>query len=230
MPNQDTDGNRMIWDETLRQWVPVTGSLSPAELANEINPILSSRYGVGMQPRYRTGLGMWQYSSFLRNPSSTAWPTINRLYWCPFFFPTPVTISALGVNVSSAGTAGNVVRLGLWSPSAVDAPGAVIEEGTVAGDSTGNKTLTLSSARKVQGLIWVACGPQGSTSGGSSLLGEGVSIGLLRPTDSDVSSSWGGQYQNCQLYTTASSTVGDNPTVVLDSSFVRFPLVAVRIS
>ena len=44
MPNQDTDGNRMIWDETLRQWVPVTGSLSPAELANEINPILSSRY------------------------------------------------------------------------------------------------------------------------------------------------------------------------------------------
>lgn len=51
MPNQDTDGNRMIWDETLRQWVPVTGSLSPAELANEINPILSSRYGVGMQPR-----------------------------------------------------------------------------------------------------------------------------------------------------------------------------------
>ena len=45
MPNQDTDGNRMIWDETLRQWVPVTGSLSPAELANEIQPILSSRYG-----------------------------------------------------------------------------------------------------------------------------------------------------------------------------------------
>lgn len=44
MPNQDTDGNRMIWDETLRQWVPVTGSLSPAELANEINPILSSRF------------------------------------------------------------------------------------------------------------------------------------------------------------------------------------------
>lgn len=44
MPNQDTDGNRMIWDETLRQWVPVTGSLSPAELANEMQPVLSSRY------------------------------------------------------------------------------------------------------------------------------------------------------------------------------------------
>lgn len=44
MTHVDTDGNRMIWDETLRQWVPVTGSMSPAELANEINPILSSRF------------------------------------------------------------------------------------------------------------------------------------------------------------------------------------------
>lgn len=42
--NVDTDGNRMVWDETLRQWVPVTGSLSPAELANEMMPSLSSRY------------------------------------------------------------------------------------------------------------------------------------------------------------------------------------------
>lgn len=52
MPNQDTDGNRMIWDETLRQWVPVTGSLSPAELANEINPILSSRFAPRANVRY----------------------------------------------------------------------------------------------------------------------------------------------------------------------------------
>ena len=44
MPHADTDGNRMIWDETLRQWVPVTGSMSPAELANEIQPILAARH------------------------------------------------------------------------------------------------------------------------------------------------------------------------------------------
>lgn len=44
MTHVDTDGNRMIWDERLRQWVPVTGSMSPAELANEIQPILSKRF------------------------------------------------------------------------------------------------------------------------------------------------------------------------------------------
>ena len=40
----DTNGDRYVWDVNLRQWVPVTGALSPAELANEMQPVLSSRY------------------------------------------------------------------------------------------------------------------------------------------------------------------------------------------
>jgi hypothetical protein len=48
MTYEDTNGDRMRWDETLRQWVPITGSLSPAELADEINPILSSRFTLGV--------------------------------------------------------------------------------------------------------------------------------------------------------------------------------------
>lgn len=42
--NVDTDGNRMVWDETLRQWVSVTGALSPAELAAQMDPVLSARF------------------------------------------------------------------------------------------------------------------------------------------------------------------------------------------
>lgn len=43
---QDTDGNRYIWDELLRQWVPVTGAMSPAELAAEMAPTLRSQFGL----------------------------------------------------------------------------------------------------------------------------------------------------------------------------------------
>lgn len=42
---QDNDGNRYVWDEILRQWVPITGAMSPAELANEMDPVLRGRYG-----------------------------------------------------------------------------------------------------------------------------------------------------------------------------------------
>lgn len=54
---QDTDGNRYIWDELLRQWVPVTGAMSPAELAAEMAPTLRSQYlsVVGGVPGENTG-------------------------------------------------------------------------------------------------------------------------------------------------------------------------------
>lgn len=44
MTYEDTNGDRMRWDETLRQWVPITGSLSPAELADQMQPVLASRF------------------------------------------------------------------------------------------------------------------------------------------------------------------------------------------
>ena len=75
--NVDTDGNRMVWDETLRQWVPVTGSLSPAELASEMQPVLSSRFA----PLFGARVVPIGDSTVIANSDSMTWGSRDVFAW-----------------------------------------------------------------------------------------------------------------------------------------------------
>lgn len=66
-----------------------------------------------------------------------------------------ITITRLWCEVTTVGEAGSVFRLGVWADDGAGKPGAlVVDGGTVAGDSTGVKEVTVSQALPV-GTYWV---------------------------------------------------------------------------
>ena len=184
----------------------------------------------GQQAIVREGNTQWHQSPYITGATGTAWPIINRTYYTPFYFATSVEISAIALNVTVGGTASNVVRLGLYSSSSTTRmPATILAQGTVAGDSTGTKTLTLGTAQTVSGLVWVASCPQGSTSPGSTWMATSVPVGQL-PLIGETAASWAGTYPiNISWFFAESGTFADNPTLSVDSAS-RVPVVAVRIT
>jgi hypothetical protein len=73
--------------------------------------------------------------------------TLDRLYLGFLPCPYPVTVDQIGIAVTTAGSASSVCRLGLYDVDADGAPGNVlVDAGTVATDTTGDKIITLGTA------------------------------------------------------------------------------------
>ncbi len=197
MTHADTDGNRMIWDETLRQWVPVTGSMSPAELANEINPILSSRFApLEGSTAYASGtigqlINSGWYSSPPGGAANVAYST-GAMTYIPIIIPAHgATIDRIGVEVTTGGTAGAVVRLGIYEPNAGGLPATkLLDAGTIDSTSTGFKEVTISQAL-TPGLHWLAAVAQvaGCSLKGASSAQGGFGIGALAVSGSQAVTS-----------------------------------------
>ncbi len=81
----------------------------------------------------------------------------NRLYAMPCHVSRDLTADRIATQVTSAGGAGTVIRLGIYSDTGANAPGALlIDAGTVAADgATGVKAVTISQAL-TQALYWLA--------------------------------------------------------------------------
>lgn len=125
--------------------------------------------------------------------------TLDQLYLCPFVIPTSATCKEIAVNVGTAGAAGSVVRLGLYSSDVDGQPDALLlDAGTINSTVTGNIGVAISQAIG-PGIVWAACvaqtaapsirfsGPSGSslysitpTSGLSNLTSP--SVNLLGPS------------------------------------------------
>lgn len=85
--------------------------------------------------------------------------TYNLLWAFPFDAQRPITISKLACNVTTAGSSGTTIRLGVYGSDGAGGIGnLVMDGGTVAGDTTGVKTITLSQAagpdRLWLGAVW----------------------------------------------------------------------------
>lgn len=90
--------------------------------------------------------------------------TFNQLWLWPFDLTQSVTISALACNVTTGGTAGSTIRLGIYgSDGASGVGGLLLDAGTVAGDATGVKTATVSQAASPDRL-WFGAVWQGTNS------------------------------------------------------------------
>jgi hypothetical protein len=176
----------------------------------------------------RTRSTYWHLNSHLNTPAGTAWPILSRAYYVPFFLPGRNVITAVGVNVTAAGNAGNVVRLGIYSDTSF-APGALLDQGTVAGDGIAFCTWTPSSPVAVTDLFWLAAAPQGSAAPGSTWLSLLNPWGLAQQTAQESGAAWAGTYTSgISRYSAEAGAFSSTPALTLEVTS-RNPYLAVRL-
>lgn len=91
--------------------------------------------------------------------------TLNELVFTPIFLPHAITADRIACLVHATGTAGAVVRLGIYTASTTNGrPDAlVLDAGTIDSNaSTGLKEITISQAVG-PGLVWLAAVSQTAT-------------------------------------------------------------------
>lgn len=155
--------------------VPVPPFGSPESLAESLRP----DFPIRVIPPQRLASGTWTSPVGQRSASG---PVLNRLSVCPLWLPEPVTIDRIGCEVTTAGTAANVVRLGIYAadegPPAENWPGSLMADfGTVDVTSTGAKELAVS-AQLPAGLVWLAACCQVSA---ASLVMRSLLSNILAP-------------------------------------------------
>jgi len=166
----------------------------------------------------------WHASPFYGAPAGSAWPIINRAYATRFFFHRPTTITAVGINVTVGGTASNVVRLGLYTNDN-GTPGVILDQTTVAGDTTGQKTWTLTTPLAFSGLFWVAAAPQGSSTPGSTWMAAGSHLFHTGNSSASMNLTF---FNPSTLYWNTSTTFADNPSVTWENDS-RNPVFHLRL-
>lgn len=91
---------------------------------------------------------------------TTGAPSNGVLRLTPKFIPVAVRIDRLGVEVTSAGEAGSVVRLGVYADDGTMRPGAlVVDGGTVDGTSATAQSVTVDVALE-RGWYWFGAATQ----------------------------------------------------------------------
>lgn len=90
--------------------------------------------------------------------------TVGNMYYMPLWVPKALTADRIAVKVETSGSAGAVLRLGIYaaSPTTRKPDSLVLDAGTVDATSTGQKEITISQALTA-GLYWLACVPQVAT-------------------------------------------------------------------
>lgn len=216
-------------------WVDGEGFtlIEAAELNNIEDGIAAAHALADAAALVRVASGYWHTSPYL-TPASTAGLVAANIAWsAPFRFPVDASVTAIGFEVTgvAAGTS-PVYRIGLYLSDGTDGlPGTLFEQTTVAADSIGVKTWTLSTPRAITAgaLIWVAFALQG-VGAGSSRMRMGQSVGGLMPTHAN-GASWlaEARYTGCRFTSTGAFTSNPGATVSADDA-MRFPYPAVRIS
>jgi hypothetical protein len=71
----------------------------------------------------------------------------TTLYYCPIITPTAITLDQIACEVTTAGTAGATIRLGIWEANTNWMPTTLtLDASTVAADTTGVKSVSISQA------------------------------------------------------------------------------------
>jgi hypothetical protein len=140
-------------------------------------PPRSIQWAASLQP------GSYGFSS---SKQSTGAGANEEMILTPVYFHRSVTIDRLGCEVTTAGNAGSVGRLGVYADNGNLYPGTLLlDAGTVAADSTGIKEVTVSLVIPV-GVVWVGLAVQAATSSvptwrivsGSPPLGDDVNTAV----------------------------------------------------
>lgn len=102
---------------------------------------------------------------------TTVLPSQGAIYYCPVWFAEETTLSNIGLEVTVVGSAGSVIRLGIYEdarPGWSESPGRpgllLLDAGTIDGTTTNSGApQTLAAAVTVgPGVVWFAACGQGS--------------------------------------------------------------------
>lgn len=121
-------------------WVIVTGD-DPLSLSG--HRLISGYYFVPDGPRGTSGM------------------IANQEWAVPVRIGKAGTLDRMGVDITIAGTAGTVIRLGIRASTADGRPGTLLlDAGTVAGDAVATPELTISQYIPQPGVYWLSATPQ----------------------------------------------------------------------
>lgn len=170
--------------------------------------------------------GRWYRAPSFGSVGANLTMTLNRCYYAPFRVGASGSYQAIGCEVATAGSAGAVVRLGIFASDAAGSmPGTLIlDAGTVTADTGGGKQITGLSQALSAGVYWLAACNQ--VAGGGVLLRAGTSYDPLIPYSSSAtntvlgSTAPGGMYAN-----SISGAFASNPSIVDNDNG---PIIALR--
>lgn len=100
--------------------------------------------GIIRGPAPRRGFAPTYYYSTELYIDATYVTVLDRMQAADFFVPVATTFDRIGCTVTAAGTAGAVVRLGIYGASGGMPQALVLDAGTVDATTTGAKTITIS--------------------------------------------------------------------------------------
>lgn len=160
--------------------------------------------------RHRPATKLIANRYYMTSGPITATGTIMQSAWqyfVPYVVEEPHTFIGLGLNVTTAGAAGAIIRFGLYQDNN-GIPGAlIVDAGTVAADTTGFKAVTIS-AMLAPGLYWTSVASQGPSTQPTVKMRAGwhdQSVGVITPGNFRC-----GGY----LLTGVTGAFAANPTVV----------------
>lgn len=170
--------------------------------------------------RWRSG---YYYTTTGVSSSATAAPPLNTMRCIALDVPYPMPIDRIGVEITSAGGAGSVVRLGVYKDDGTGLPGALLFDAGagIDGTSTGGPAITVSQTLP-QGRVWLAYVAQV----GTVPTCRGVVIGTQ---GIDIGTTPSGT--NAQGYQSGTSVSGALPASFgTPTSAVVPPKIAVRVA
>ena len=100
---------------------------------------------------------------YITPPTSTNTSTRSNgtLHMTPLTLASAITIDRIAIEVTGAGTAGSVCRLGLYSDDGGKPGALLVDAGTVDTTTTGVKEVTVSQVLSA-GRVWLAAVQQGA--------------------------------------------------------------------
>jgi hypothetical protein len=118
--------------------------------------------------------GASQAATYQVTPATRVWSTVGGAattvaasngwaYHLPVFCP-PCAIDGIGCEVTTAGAAGSVTRIGIYAnhPTRVEPYSVFKDAGTVVSDSTGWKSITFAAIAWPGGWMWLTIAAQGT--------------------------------------------------------------------
>ena len=177
-------------------------------------------YKVGAYPT----TGRWYRAPTFGPVGANLTMTLNRLYLVPFRLASGVTFDRIGCDVATVGSAGAVLRLGIWQADGTGSvPGTlVLDAGTVQADTgTGSRTITISQALSA-GVYWL--GVVNQTASGV-LLRATVEYDPLLPYFSGANAITGTEAAASVYANSITGALASTPTLVDND---RGPILSLR--
>lgn len=137
-------------------------------------------WDLGPAPLPAFGVAAGYYYTVGGSGDATVALTLNRLLFAPFRVGRTSSFDRIAVEVTVAGSAGALIRLGVYN-SAAGLPSTVaFDAGTVASDSTGTKEITISQTL-APGAYWLAAVAQTAVCTIRTRIGTDTVIPLTAP-------------------------------------------------